>query len=155
MTSLWKLYTISHSLVVISHRLKVLSTDLWVKHELLLAAYRVYENLISVKIKREFFQDFFVSVLLYGCTTWSLRRRWKKSLMGTTQRSSMLFKQALKAASHKTAAVWPLAFRLTNHPNETNKTWWTLLEKQGRTHVLYRHPHLDTPVLAEHLCVDT
>ena len=30
--------------------------------------------------------------------------------------------------------IRPLTFHLTNHPSNTNKTWATLMEKQGRTH---------------------
>ena len=37
------------------------------------------------KIKRSFFQAAVVSVLLYGCTTWTLTLRMKKNLTATTQ----------------------------------------------------------------------
>ena len=33
-----------------------------------------------------------------------------------------------------TTAVWPLTSHLKNHPNKTNMTCKTLLEKQGRTY---------------------
>ena len=42
--------------------------------------------------------------------------------------------QILEVTSHKKAAVKPPSFHLKNHPNQTNKTCWTLLEKQGQTH---------------------
>ena len=40
-------------------------------------------------------------------------------------------KQILEATPHKRAAVWPPT------PNRMNKTCGTLLEKQGRNHVIY------------------
>ena len=42
--------------------------------------------------------------------------------------------QFLKATHHETTAVRPHTSHLKNHPNTTNKTCRTLLEKQGRTH---------------------
>ena len=37
------------------------------------------------KMKRSFFQAAFVSILLYGCTAWTLTKRMEKSLTATTQ----------------------------------------------------------------------
>ena len=37
------------------------------------------------KIKRSFFQAAVVSILLHGCTTWTLTKRMEKSLTATTQ----------------------------------------------------------------------
>ena len=45
----------------------------------------------------------------------------------------------------------PFTSHLTNHPNKTNKICGTLLEKQGRPHVMlfYGPLHMDVPVLAD------
>ena len=40
---------------------------------------------LSDKMKRIFFQAPVVSILLYGCTTWTLTKRMEKSLTATTQ----------------------------------------------------------------------
>ena len=44
------------------------------------------------------------------------------------------FKLILETAPHKTAAIWPLASNLTNHPSKMKKTCQTMLEKQGQIH---------------------
>ena len=51
-----------------------------VKYGLLSKGYQPYENLISDKIKQEFFQAVAMSVLLYGCTTWILTKDLEKKL---------------------------------------------------------------------------
>ena len=43
-------------------------------------AYLDHLKLTSDKIKREFFQVVTISVLLYGCTTWTRTKRLKKKL---------------------------------------------------------------------------
>ena len=42
-------------------------------------------NLIPDKIKGKFFQAVAMSVLLYGCTIWTLMKFLEKKLDGTTQ----------------------------------------------------------------------
>ena len=44
------------------------------------------------------------------------------------------FEWILKTTSHKTAAVRPLTSNLTNYPSKTNKTYKTLLVRQGNTY---------------------
>ena len=38
----------------------------------------IWDYDLSVQIKRDFFQAVGMSILLYGCTTWTLRKRRKK-----------------------------------------------------------------------------
>ena len=64
-----------------------------------------------------------MSILLYGCTSWTLTKRIEKSLG--------YIAQILEATSHETAFLRPPTSHLLNYPNKTNKT---LLEKQGRTY---------------------
>ena len=42
----------------------------------------IWDYDLSVQIKRDFFQAVGMSILLYGCTTWTLRKRRKKNLDG-------------------------------------------------------------------------
>ena len=53
-----------------------------------------------------------------------------------------------EAAPYKTVGIWSLASQLTNHPSKTNKTCWTLLKKQGKTHdiLLWTPTHGPTSV---------
>ena len=45
----------------------------------------IWKSDLTDKIKRSFFQGAVVSILLYGCTTWTLTKRMEKKLDGTTQ----------------------------------------------------------------------
>ena len=65
---------------------------------------------------------------------WNLTKWLEKKLSGNHKDAVYYFEWVPEAASHKTAAVWPLTSHLTNHPSKTNRTCWALLEKQGRTH---------------------
>ena len=67
------------------------------------------------KIKQEFFQAVAVSVLLYGCTTRTLRKRLKEKLHRTTREYRILFEQIQKVI-HKTAVEWPLDSHLAGRP---------------------------------------
>ena len=46
----------------------------------------------------------------------------------------LCLEQILEATLHKKAAVRPLTTHPSNHSSKTNKTYGTLLEKQGRIH---------------------
>ena len=59
--------------------------------------------------KIEFFQTVAVPLLLYGCTT-DFNETWRKTC------------HYEQTATHKTAAVWPLATHLTNHLSTMNMT---------------------------------
>ena len=45
----------------------------------------IWKSDLTDKMKRSFFQAAVVSILLYGCTTWTLTKRMEKSLTATTQ----------------------------------------------------------------------
>ena len=70
-----------------------------------------------------------------GTTVWmqhmdtkkEMEKKAKWELLDTAKFCS---EQILETTSNKTAAVGPLTFYLTNYPNTTNKTCWSLLEKE-------------------------
>ena len=65
----------------------------------------IWRSDLTDKMKRSFFQAAVVSILLYGCTTWTLTKRMeKKSLTATTQECC---EQVQEATPHKAAAIWP------------------------------------------------
>ena len=65
----------------------------------------IWKSLLSDKIKRDFFQDIAVSVLLHSYTPWILTKCFEKKLYGTN--SNML------------CAVLNKSWNLTNHPGKT------------------------------------
>ena len=46
----------------------------------------IWKSDLTDKMKRSFFQAAFVSILLYGCTTWTLTKRLEKKLDGNDTR---------------------------------------------------------------------
>ena len=73
----------------------------------------IWKSELTDKIKRSFFKAVVVSILLYGCTTWTLTERMEKRLDGNYTR--ML--QVILNKSLKVAAVWPLNTHLENYQN--------------------------------------
>ena len=67
----------------------MMPTSKIVKIHLLLTGYQPYGNLMSVQIIRECFQTEAMSVLLFGCITWTLKKHLGK--MGTIKECYMLF----------------------------------------------------------------
>ena len=67
----------------------------------------IWKSDLTDKMKRSFFQAAVVSILLYGCTTWTLTKRMEKKLDGN-------YTRVLEATPHKAAAVWPPT---THHEN--------------------------------------
>ena len=61
-------------------------------------------------MKRDFSQTVSVSILLYGCTTWTLITPLEKKLEGNNTRMLAIrsFEQILEVVSHKTATLEPL-----------------------------------------------
>ena len=72
-------------------------------------------------MKHSFLQAAVVSILLYGCTTWTLTKRLEKKLV-------------LAGTPHKSLTIRPPASHHENYPSSTNQTCKSLLEKQGRAH---------------------
>ena len=67
-------------------------------------------------MKRSFFQAAVVSILLYGCTTWTLTKRLKKKLEGNYTRMCNI-EQVLAATPHKAPTIRPPA---SHHENYTS-----------------------------------
>ena len=65
-------------------------------------------------MKRSFFQAAVISILLYGCTTWTLRKRLEKKLDGN-------YTRRLRAIMNKS---W------RQHPQDTNCTATCLLSRK-------------------------
>ena len=86
-------------------------------------------------MKRSFFQAAVVSILLYGCTTWTLTKRLERRLDGN-------YTRMLRAVLNKSWRQHPTRLQLyghlpphhKNYTSSTNQTRGTLLEKQGRAH---------------------
>ena len=87
---------------------------------------------LTDKMKRSFFQAAVVSILLYGCTTWTLTKRLEKKLDGNYTRSNI--EQVLAATPNKAPSIRPPASHHENYPSQINHTCRTLLERQGRAH---------------------
>ncbi len=68
-------------------------------------------------MKRNFFQTAVVSILLYGCTTWTLAKRLEKKLDGN-------YTRMLRAILNKSRRKHPTKHQLCGH----------LLEKQRQAH---------------------
>ena len=86
-------------------------------------------------MKRSFFQAAVVSILLYGCTTWTLTKRLERKLDGN-------YTRMLRAVLNKSWRQHPTKLQLYGHLPPITKTIQvrrtrhdgTLLEKQGRAH---------------------
>ena len=93
----------------------------------------IWKSNLTDKMKRSFFQAAVVSVLLYGCTTWTLTKRLEKKLNGN-------YTRMLRAILNKSWPQHPTRRQLygppttyhENYTSSTNQICWTLLEKQGR-----------------------
>ena len=74
--------------------------------------YVIWKSNLTDKIKRCFLQAAVLSILMYGCTTWTLTKCKEKKLL---KNAASYFEQILKAAPHKVAAVWPLTTHQENY----------------------------------------
>ena len=102
-----------------------------------------------------------MSVLLYGCTTWTLLKHLEKKLNG-----NHYFEWILEVVTHWAAVVCPLTSYLTNHLSKISKTYWALLDKLSKekhtTNILlwtptHGHTSVSRPAKSyiHWLCVDT
>ena len=66
-------------------------------------------------MKRSFFQAAVTSILLYGCTTWTLTKRLEKKLDGN-------FTRMLRAILNKSWRQHPTRHQLYGHPPPITKT---------------------------------
>ena len=93
----------------------------------------IWKSDLTDEMKRSFFQAAVVSILLYGCTTWTLTKRLEKKLDGNyTRNVESNIEQILATTPHETPTVRPLASHHKNYTGQTSQTRRTLLEKQGR-----------------------
>ena len=70
---------------------------------------------LTDKMKRSFFQAAIVSILLYGCTTWTLTKRLKKKLDG-------IYTRMLRAILNKSWRQHPTRHQLYDHLPPITKT---------------------------------
>ena len=68
----------------------------------------IWKSDLTDKMKRSFFQSAVVSILLYGCTTWTLTKRLKKKLDGN-------YSRMLRAILNKSWRQHPIRHQLYGH----------------------------------------
>ena len=81
----------------------------------------IWKSDLTDKIKRSFFQAAVVSILLYGCTTWTLTKRMEKKLNGN-------YTRMLRVILNKTCRQHPKKQQLYGHLppiTKTIKVRWT------------------------------
>ena len=76
----------------------------------------IWKSDLTDKMKRSFFQAAVVSVLLYGCTTWTLTKRLKKKLDGN-------YTRMLRAVLNKSWRQHPTRHQLYDHLPPITKTF--------------------------------
>ena len=72
----------------------------------------IWKSNLTDKMKRSFFQAAITSILLYGCTTWTLTKRLEKKLKARRQlhkNAASNLEQVLVATPHKSPTVRPPA----------------------------------------------
>ena len=75
----------------------------------------IWKSDLTDKIKRSFFQAVVVSILLYGCTTWTLTKRLEKKLDG-------IYTMMLRAILNKSWGQQPTKHQLYGHLPPITKT---------------------------------
>ena len=76
----------------------------------------IWKSDLTDKMKRSFFQAAVVSILLYGCTTWTLTKRLEKKLDGNyTKNAESNIEQVLATTPHETPTIRPLASHNENY----------------------------------------
>ena len=75
----------------------------------------VWKSHLTDKMKRSFFQAAVVSILLYGCTTWTLTKRMEKKLDGN-------YTSMLRAILNKSWRQHPTKQQLYGHLPPVTKT---------------------------------
>ena len=72
-----------------------------------------FDIVIIINIKQDFFQNVAVSVVLYGCTTWTLTKCFRgKARQELHQDAACYFEEIQIAVLYKTASVLPLTSHL-------------------------------------------
>ena len=75
----------------------------------------IWKSDLTDKMKRSFFQAAVTSILLYGCTTWTLTKRLEKKLDGN-------YTRMLRAILNKSWRQHPTRHQLYGHQPPTTKT---------------------------------
>ena len=79
----------------------------------------IWKSNMTDKIKRNFFQAVVMSILLYGCTTWTLTKHMEKKLDGNYTRTlRTILNKSWRQQPHKAVAVRPpktIQFTRTRH----------------------------------------
>ena len=75
----------------------------------------IWKSDLTDKMKRSFFQAAIVSILLYGCTTWTLTKRLKKKLNGN-------YTRMLRVILNKSWRQHPTRHKLYGHLPPVTKT---------------------------------
>ena len=75
----------------------------------------IWKSDLTDKMKRSFFQAAVVSILLYGCTTWTLTKRLEKKLDGN-------YTRMLRAILNKSWRQHPIRHQLYSHLPPITKT---------------------------------
>ena len=88
-------------------------------------------------MKHSFFQAEVVSILLYRCTTWTLTKRWRKSLMATTQECYEQYWTSPGGNTPQSTSCTATYLPSRKFSKLMKHTCMTLLEKQGRAHNWY------------------
>ena len=90
----------------------------------------IWKSHLADKMKRSF-----VSILLYGCTIWTLTKRLEKKLDGISRKNvASNIEQVLKPTPNKAPTIRPPTSYHENYLSQTNQTCRTLLEKKRRAH---------------------
>ena len=99
-----------------SHQPRRTSTHDWRRHGQLSIGSRSYwKSDLTDKMKRSFFQAAVVSILLYGCTTWTLTKRLERRLDGN-------YTRMLRAVLNKSWRQHPTRLQLYGHLPPITKT---------------------------------
>ena len=75
----------------------------------------IWKSNLTVKMKHSFFQAAVVSILLYGCTTWTLTKQLEKKLDGN-------YTRMLRAILNKSWRQHPIKHQLYGHQLPITKT---------------------------------
>ena len=77
----------------------------------------IWKSNLTNKMKHSFFQAAVVSILLHGCTTWTLTKRLEKKLDSNYTRMLQAILNVLAATSHKAPTIRPPASHHENYPS--------------------------------------
>ena len=117
------------------------------------------------KIKRSFFQAMVVSILLYGCTTWTLTKRTKKKLDGnyTRMMRAILNKSSRQRSSkqqlygHLPPITKTILVKRTRFAGHCGKSWDELISDMlgGPLHTDVQRQDDQLRTYIQQLCTDT